>query len=298
MAFYLLNQDKIPKETAPTASRTTPTLGTLAFIVGVPVGVLLLLWLLTLPVAVPITVAVLALGSGVWWLARLPADEKPRVVALTIACLITAAYWAVYEQQGNALQLWADENTRWPSLFGFTMPSTWYQAFNPLAIWLLVPLLNGLWAWQARRGAEPSSLSKMAIGCFVTGSGFIVMVLAANALQGDPKTLLSVNWLVLSTVIFAIGEIDLSPIGLSFVTTVAPARIVSMMMGVWYLSSFFGNYMSGYLGTYWEKMPHAQFFWLMLAIGCAAGLVLWVMNKPLQRAIEHNTNAGQRRYEA
>jgi POT family proton-dependent oligopeptide transporter len=281
LIFYLLNQDKLPTEPLPPTTAGAPLKGTLAYVVGVPLAILVMLWLLSLPPAVPMAVAALAVGSGVWWLAKLPADERPRVVALTIACLLTAAFWAVYEQQGNTLQLWADESTAWPTVFGFTIPSTWYQAFNPFAIWLLVPLLNGLWAWQARRGSEPGSLNKMALGCVVMGAGYIVMIIAASDIQPGVKS--SVLWLVVSTAIFTIGEIYLSPIGLSFVTKVAPARLASMMMGVWYLASFFGNYMTGYIGSFYDRMPKQSFFLLMTVIGVVTGLVMFAMSRSLNK---------------
>src|SRR5262249_15464817 len=87
-------------------------------------------------------------------------EEWMRVLAICLACLIVASFWAVYEQQGNTLQLWADTNTRW-TFFGFTMPSTWYQAMNPFMIFFFTPLLISFWGWQARRGTEPSSITKM-----------------------------------------------------------------------------------------------------------------------------------------
>ncbi len=283
LAIYLLNQDKLPQEPLPTASLRTPLAGIAVYVVAVPLVIVAMLWLLTLPLAVPLTLAVGVVGAGIVWIARLPADERPRVAAITLACCVTAAFWAVYEQQGNTLQIWADENTRWPSIFGFTIPSTWYQSFNPFAIWLLVPLLNLLWTWQARRGNEPTSLNKMAIGCVVVGAGFIVMIVAAQDMP--PGARLSIWWLAASTVIFTIGEIYLSPIGLSFVTKVAPARLLSMMMGVWFLANFIGNYLTGYLGTFYETMPRQHFFGLMTAIGVVAGLVLFVMNRPLDRIV-------------
>jgi proton-dependent oligopeptide transporter, POT family len=283
LAFYVFNQDKLPVEPLPTASTTAPLAGLAACVVAVPLGVFVLLWLLRLPPAVPLALALLVLGSGVRWLVRLPGDERPRVVALTIACLIVAAFWAVYEQQGNTMQLWADQNTRWPTILGFTIPSTWYQAFNPFAIWLLVPLLNALWAWQARRGREPSSLTKMAIGCVLLGLGFVVMIVASAGMA--PGAQLSILWLVASTAILTVGELYLSPIGLSFVTKVAPARIVSMMMGVWFLANFIGNYLTGWLGTFYETMPRQQFFLMLTAIAVIAGLVLLAMGKPLNRVV-------------
>jgi POT family proton-dependent oligopeptide transporter len=90
-------------------------------------------------------------------------------------------------------------------------------------------------------------------------------------------------WLVGATVVITLGELYLSPVGLSFVTKVAPARMVSMMMGMWFLSNFIGNYLSGYLGTYWEKIPHTAFFMIMTAIGVGAGILLFAAGPVLQR---------------
>src|SRR5262249_17942051 len=194
-----------------------------------------------------------------------------------------ASFWAVYEQQGNTLQLWADANTRW-TFFGITFPSTWYQAMNPFMIFFFTPLLISFWGWQARRGTEPSSITKMAIGCVLLGLGFVIMIAAAQGLT-DPTAKRSLLWLVGSTSIYTFGELYLSPIGRPFATKVAPVRIVSMMMGVWFLANFIGNYMTGYLGTYYEKMPKTQFFGLMTTIGVVAGLILFVIGKPLDKIV-------------
>jgi POT family proton-dependent oligopeptide transporter len=214
---------------------------------------------------------------------KMTADEWKRIFAIIIACAIVASFWAVYEQQGNTLQLWADQNTRW-QFFGFTMPSSWYQSFNPFMIFLFTPLLTALWAWQAKTGKEPSSLTKMAIGCVLLGLGFIIMIAAANGLA-SPEAKRSIMWLVGSTVVYTFGELYLSPIGLSFVTKVAPVRMVSMMMGVWFLANFIGNYMTGYLGTFYEKIPHAQFFQLMTTIAVVAGVVLFIIGRPLDKIV-------------
>ncbi len=214
---------------------------------------------------------------------KMTREEWMRVLAICVACFIVAAFWAVYEQQGNTLQLWADANTRW-TFFGWQMPSSWYQSFNPFMIFLFTPLLTSFWAWQAARGQEPSSLTKMAIGCVLLGLGFIIMISAAQGL-GSPDEKRSIMWLVSSTMIYTFGELYLSPIGLSFVTKVAPVRIVSMMMGVWFLANFIGNYMTGYLGTFYERIPKTQFFGLMTTIAVVAGLVLFVIGRPLDKIV-------------
>jgi len=214
---------------------------------------------------------------------KMTREEWLRVLAIAVACLIVASFWAVYEQQGNTLQIWADQNTRW-TFFGITLPSTWYQAFNPFMIFLFTPLLTSVWTAQRARNQEPTSLTKMAMGCVLLGLGFVIMIAAANGLPAaDAKR--SILWLVASTVVYTFGELYLSPIGLSFVTKVAPVRIVSMMMGVWFLANFIGNYMTGYLGTFYEKIPHAQFFTLMTTIAVVAGLVLFVIGRPLDKIV-------------
>jgi POT family proton-dependent oligopeptide transporter len=94
-----------------------------------------------------------------------------------------------------------------------------------------------------------------------------------------------VLWLTGTTFVLTIGELYLSPIGLSLVTKVAPARMVSMMMGAWFLSSFFGNYMNGFLGTFYEKMPKQAYFGMLTALGLTAGILMIIVNRPLNRVL-------------
>ena len=288
LVFYVLNQKALPVEPPPTTSAAAPIRGFLGYLVGVPVGILALMFLLTLPTWIPLTIASAAVLSAILWIVRLPAEDKPRVIAIVVACVIVAAFWAVYEQQGNTMQVFADQNTHWPTLFGWKVPSTWYQAFNPFMIWFFTPALTWIWAKQAAKKQEPSSLTKMAMGCVMLGLGFVVMILATTGMAADAQR--SLAWLFGSTAIFTLGELYLSPIGLSFVTKVAPARIVSMMMGVWFLANFIGNYMTGYLGTFYEKMPKTQFFLMLTGIGVAAGVVLFLMSRPMEKVVAAHDN--------
>ena len=216
-------------------------------------------------------------------------DEWLRVGSLMVLCALNIVFWACYEQQGNTMQLWADQNTNWRFL-GLDIPSSWFQAFNPAMIFMFAPLLNMVWAWQARKGREPSSVTKMAMGCFMLGFSYVVMIVAAHGM--DPQVRRSVMWLAGTTFIITIGELYLSPIGLSLVTKVAPARMVSMMMGMWFLSSFFGNYLSGYLGTFWTKMPKENFFWMLTGLGTAAGVAMFLLGRPIDKVIGKHDRAG------
>ncbi len=208
--------------------------------------------------------------------------EWLRVMSLVLICALNVVFWACYEQQGNTMQLWADQNTNW-TFFGWTVPSTWFQSFNPIMIFIFAPLLNFFWAWQSRRKQEPSSIMKMAIGCFLLGMSFIIMILAAQGFTPDAKR--SLLWLTGTTFILTIGELYLSPVGLSFVTKIAPPRMVSMLMGVWYLANFAGNYLSGYLGTFWEKMPRQEFFLMLTVLGVTSGIAMFLIGRPLNKIV-------------
>jgi POT family proton-dependent oligopeptide transporter len=209
-------------------------------------------------------------------------NEWKRVWALVGLCALNIVFWAVYEQQGNTMQTWADEQTVWPTVFGWQIPSTWFQSFNPFFIFTIAPLLDWMWSRQAKRGTEPSSVTKMAIGCAILGASFLVMVVGAQ-MVGTGKG--SLFWPVFCTLLLTVGELYLSPIGLSLVTKVAPVRIVSLMMGMWFLSSFAGNLLSGYIGALYSVISKESFFLLLTGLGLAAGAAIWVMNKPLQRSM-------------
>ena len=123
----------------------------------------------------------------------------------------------------------------------------------------------------------------MAIGAMLLGLSFLPLAYVATGLGANQK--ISFLWLFWSTLVLTIGELCLSPIGLSLVTKVAPARLASMLMGVWFLSSFFGNYLTGYLGTFYEKMSRDSFFLLLAALAIGSGLAMFALNKPLQNAV-------------
>jgi POT family proton-dependent oligopeptide transporter len=215
-------------------------------------------------------------------------DDWLKIGAIFAMMALSIVFWSVYEQQGNTMALWADANTD-RMIFGWEMPASWFQSFNPLMIFLLVPLVNLFWGRQDKRGREPSSIAKMGIGCLLLAAAFLILIPPARELAVSPRA--SLWWLVACTFVLTLGEIYLSPVGLSLVTKIAPARIVSLMMGVWFLSSFFGNYLSGYLGTFWEKMPKEHFFLLMSGLSFGAGMAFLALRKPLKRAMGRESAA-------
>ena len=218
----------------------------------------------------------------------LSASDWLKIGAIFAMMALSIVFWSVYEQQGNTMALWADANTD-RMIFGWEMPASWFQSFNPLMIFLLVPLVNLFWGRQGRSGREPSSIAKMGVGCLLLASAFLILIPPARELAASPRA--SLWWLAACTFVLTLGEIYLSPVGLSLVTKIAPARIVSLMMGVWFLSSFFGNYLSGYLGTFWERMPKEHFFLLLFGLSFGAGLAFFALLGPLKRAMGRESGA-------
>ena len=159
------------------------------------------------------------------------------------------------------------------------IPVTWFQAFNPFMIFAFTPLILALWKQQADAGREPSTVMKMALGCFGVALAYLILAAAAWGADGGKASWL---WLTLYFVVLTIGELYLSPVGLSLVTKVAPARAVSMMMGLWLATSFIGNFLAGYLGSFWSSMAKDSFFVMIAVIAALAGLVILAFVRPLK----------------
>jgi POT family proton-dependent oligopeptide transporter len=222
-----------------------------------------------------------------------PAEHKPldrtewrAIVALLVLFVPTTLFWATYEQIGNTIVLWDDANTdRAVDLFGLTadIPTTWFLAFNPFMIFAFTPFIVALWARQAARGSEPSTVTKMALGCFGVTLAYLVMTAAAlHAGAGKASWL----WLLGFFVVITTAELYLSPVGLSLVTKVAPARMVSMMMGIWLATSFTGGFLAGTIGSFWSRMEKPEFFLMVAAIAAFAGAIIfacrWLLHGMLQ----------------
>jgi POT family proton-dependent oligopeptide transporter len=207
------------------------------------------------------------------------------IAALLVLYVPTILFWATYEQMGNTTILWIDKNVdRTIDLFGWSaqIPTTWFLAFNPFMIFAFTPFVVTFWKRQAARRAEPSTITKMALGCFgVVASNLVKAFAAYQAGTGQANWL----WVLGAIAIITVGELYLSPIGLSLVTKVAPARIISMMMGVWLSTNFVGGFLAGYLGSFWSRMQPMQFFLMIAAVAAVAGIAIFACRWPLRGAL-------------
>jgi POT family proton-dependent oligopeptide transporter len=217
--------------------------------------------------------------------APLTRDEWRGIIAILILFVPTALFWATYEQAGNTIALWADANTdRTINFFGFTaeIPTTWFQAFNPFMIFAFTPFVVALWTRQAANGSEPSTIGKMALGGAGVALSYLVMAAAAwQAGAGQASWL----WLFAFFVVITIGELYLSPVGLSLVTKIAPVRMLSMMMGVWLATSFVGGFLAGWLGSFWSRMEKPDFFLMIAAIAALASAAIFASRWLLRGAL-------------
>ena len=189
-------------------------------------------------------------------------------------------FWGIYEQQGNTIVLWASDYTD-RHLLGWDIPVTWFQALNPFMIFAFTPFIVSLWRIQGAR--EPTTVAKMAIGCFLASLAYLLLVAAARISVGGQASWL---WLFAYFLLLTVGELYLSPTSLSLVTKVAPARLLSMMMGVWLATSFAGGFLAGYLGTFWSSMDKDHFFLMLAIIAASAGLAIALLIRPLRAAFQ------------
>ncbi len=235
--------------------------------------------------ALPITVSQVADGAGYFllivtvvffaWLftsANWTPEERKRLYAIGIFFLAAALFWSVFEQAGSTLNLFADRDTR-TELFGLPFPSSWFQSLNSLYLIAFAPVFA--WVWIRLGSREPSTTAKFAVGLIFVGAGFGILIVAARlAAQGIQ---VSPMWLATTYLLHTIGELSLSPVGLSAMTKLAPARIAGLMMGVWFLATSVGNFIAGRLSGFYEAMPLPDLFGAVTAFAVVAGVILFML---------------------
>ncbi|MEQ1708124.1 MAG: peptide MFS transporter [Terricaulis sp.] len=191
--------------------------------------------------------ALAMLGLPVWAIMSLPGVERSKLIVAVILTFFSVVFWTLFEQAGSSMTLFAERNTD-RMLGSYEMPAGQAQAFNPFFIVLLAPLFSLMWNWLGRRNAEPSVPFKFVIALALVGVGFLVLVFGAQFHNADFKVALF--WLALAYFIHSVGELCLSPVGLSMITKLSPAKMVGLMMGVWFLSSAMAQYAGGIVAQF------------------------------------------------
>ncbi|MFO0659064.1 MAG: peptide MFS transporter [Polyangiaceae bacterium] len=176
--------------------------------------------------------------------------ERERIAVIYIAAFFVIFFWAAFEQAGASLTFFAEEQTN-RTVFGATIPASYFQSVNAVAIVLLAPVFVGIWGFLGKRNLEPASPFKQALGLFLLALGYLVIAFGVKGLQ--PGVKVSMIWLLSLYTIHTLGELCLSPIGLSMVNKLAPVKFASLLMGVWFLSTAAANKFAGTLSELYPE---------------------------------------------
>ena len=206
-------------------------------------------------------------------------DDWKRIGAIVIFFVFATIFWGAYEQAGSTLNLFADRYTRL-SIAGFSFPSSWFQSVQPIFVILLAPVFA--WLWLRLGDREPSSPMKLALGLFFAALAFLVLVPAGAAAQSGAAVRVSPWWLIVAYFITELGELCVSPVGLSLVTKLSPVRIVGLMMGVWFLSNSFGNKLAGWAAGFFSSTPLPTLFGTVAGVTLAASILLFLLIRPVR----------------
>jgi proton-dependent oligopeptide transporter, POT family len=207
----------------------------------------------------------------------LNAAEKKRIGVIAVCFLAAACFWSGFEQAGSSMNLFANRLTD-RLIGGWEMPASWLQSVNSVFIIALAPLFSALWLWMGTR--NPSIPAKMGFGLIFLGVGFAVLAWGSvNATLDHP---VSPVWLTVTYFFHTVGELCLSPIGLSSITRLSPHRYVGQMMGIWFMGAALGNLVAGRVAGLIESLPLPQLFGAVTMFSIGAGLVLLIFTKPLR----------------
>jgi POT family proton-dependent oligopeptide transporter len=227
----------------------------------------------------PRPAAVAAPASSEGFLGFTVAEWK-RIAAMAVFFVLAAIFWGAYEQAGSSLNLFGDRYTTL-RILGFEFPSSWYVSVQAIFVIILAPAFA--WLWIRLGNYEPTTPAKFAFGLFFVGLSFVFLLIPAGAIQGTPGLRVSPFWLIGCYFIQELGELSISPVGLSVFTKLAPVRIVGMMLGLWFLADSVGNKVAGYAAGFISTAPLPQLFGVVGAVCIGASLVAFAIVKPVKR---------------
>ena len=207
--------------------------------------------------------------------------ERKRCAAILVLFVSSSLFWAAYEQAGSSLSFFAERGTDC-TVLGYSFPASWYQSVQPIFVVLLAPVFAWIWLKMGRR--EPSSPAKFSLGLLFGGLAFAILVPAAYTVVGGSKV--GPYWLTGTYLLQTLGELCLSPVGLSAMTKLAPARAAGFIMGIWFLTNSIGNWLAGKAASMYSSMPLPTLFGANAGFSIVAAIVLALLIKPTVRLMQ------------
>jgi proton-dependent oligopeptide transporter, POT family len=188
-----------------------------------------------------------------------------------------------YEQIGNTVALWTDSAVD-RGIGTRTIPSTWFQALNPLLVFVITPILLFIWRKGTRPGDQLAPARRMAIGAFIVAAAYVLLATIAHSAEstGVPAHWM---WLVLFLVVYTTGELFILPTGLALFGNLAPGAVAATSIALWFSTSFIGNLLAGGLGSWWNRMSHMTFFLLMAAVTALSATMLLLVDRPVRNLL-------------
>ncbi|OLF36837.1 MFS transporter [Psychrobacter sp. C 20.9] len=226
---------------------------------------------------------------------RLDKTDKLRLLICFILIIGSTLFWSSFEQQPTSFNLFADRYTDL-NVMGFEIPSIWFQSLNPLFILILAPIVSIIWVKLGNRGLEPSSMAKFALGMLLAAAGFALMIFASKSILAPGAGLASPLWLVGSLLLLTLGELALSPVGLSSMTKLAPKGMQGQMMGLFFASIAMGNLVAAFFGGHVsadkiEGLP--TLFTTMTIFLVVSAVILLVLAKPINNMLQKSEHADE-----
>lgn len=208
--------------------------------------------------------------------------EWDRIIVILLSFIIVLVFWASFEQAGGLMNLFAKQYTD-RVVFGWEVPTAWLQGLNSFFILALGGVVAAIWVALAKRGKNLPSIFKMGLGTSILGIGFIFMVFASLQRNSSPDGLSSLHWLVFAYMFHTIGELALSPVSLSFITKVAPKRIVASMMGLYFAVTGLANKLASLIGIWAVRLGELEVFMYIAGFTIFLGIVLMVLTKRINK---------------
>jgi POT family proton-dependent oligopeptide transporter len=210
----------------------------------------------------------------------LTVEEKKKIAVIFIMAFFVIFFWTAFEQAGAALNVFAYKYTD-RTIFGWEVPATWFQSLNPVYVVLLAPVFSKLWIKLAEGRKEPSTPAKFVWALVLLAAGYVVMLLGAMKMGTGVKV--GMIYLTVAYAAFTMGELCLSPVGLSLVTKLAPVQFVGTLMGIWKLANAAANKLAGVYSSYFEKISNEAFFGGLVAAPLVAAFILLLIMKPIKK---------------